>query len=745
MLSPQRPPTSPSSALVNGNTSGANRKPRLNTLLLAQNQNSGFVANETFGAVGNKEDFEQTEKNAKLFAIVMDDAEVLESLYENLKFTIVSKRDQAMQKNDKNDQNVANVIRQWKWTQPLMWDFEKLVREYGFNLSPAEIQLHHEFVDFAFDEPENALASMTLAKTAMSKARLTGVRDNLRCLDKQYLGESGAPISKHCVALFELAHTDVLAHARLELTKTDSAIAHLEAQIEADRQIRDAAVARGDIPSIEPPHRNMIKNYVELLEAIQNRIVGLTSADDDTNVFRKNCAEVLSGARGLVKRLGDENRNLQTRCLADIRRSEAVRVDEGAKDAEAASGHKEFVVGLRDDLGKNQERQKIVLDKIAELTKELFTLTDQRRDLLSRLCEEKEVEERRSANFEEFSIVRAEHLPYIDRIRDLTERRLGAEQGLADFVNEMQRRYDEMDIEGMLDELVEPELKKYIATYRSLVYTVGDLMTKKSLRVENLLRQRRQLKLQQELAVSSLDNEMGTYVQKHDDLTKQLNQAQTDLAFLQHTQNVGEKNFSQLSALQQRFGLQCLHPLVEFAAQSAKDRQKFADAATRYVDDENAELDKSKAHVRQLIAINEVERTQTPGLGSAAAFSVRSSAGAASSSSKRFSVSVNQQQHHHQVRPATSSTSYSSASPSAFASAKLPYHQQQEQQQRQQRPSTEVVHTKSDAHNRDLSNSNRPIDVSDTEEEEDATTSNSAVGSHHRQHRATNELMEDEL
>jgi hypothetical protein len=87
----------------------------------------------------------------------------------------------------------------------------------------------------------------------------------------------------------------------------------------------------------------------------------------------------------------------------------------------------------------------------------------------------------------------------------------------------MHRRYDEMDIEGMLDELVEPELRKYIATYRGLVYAVGELMTKKSLRVEGLLRQRRQLKLQQELAVSSLDSEMGSYVKKHDELTRQLN------------------------------------------------------------------------------------------------------------------------------------------------------------------------------------------------------------------------------
>lgn len=665
MFSPQ-PPTSPQSNSASASTS---RRP-LSALYGSQGP---VTARDTFGSVGNKEDLEQTDRNNRLVAIVHDDAEVLESLYENLKFAIVNKRDQAMQKNEKNEQNIDALIRQWKWTKPLNWDFEKLISEYGFNLSPNEILLHHDFIDFSFDEPEQQLNLLVNAKNNMSKARLAAVRDELRALDKQFLGETGAPMSKFCAALFELAHTDVLSHARTELSRSDSKIAQLENQIESNRQLRDTAVARGDIPAIEPPHRNMIKSYVDLLEVIQKRIIDLTSTDEETNIFRKNCNEVIKGARELVHRLGDENRNLQTRCLADIRRSETIRVNEGMKDADAVSSHKEYVLEVREKLDENQKRQKVVLDKIAELTKELFTLTDSRREMIKELCVEKEQEEHRSANYEEFGIVRSEHLPYVDRIRDLTERRLGAEQGLTDYINEMQRRYNEMDIEGMLDELVEPELRKYIATYRSLVFTVGDLMTKKSLRVESLLRQRRQLKLQQELAVSSLDHEVGTYVKKHDELTRQLNEAQTDLTFLQHTQNVAEKNYSQIGALQQRFGLQCLHPVVEYAAQSAEERQKFADAATRYVEDESVELDKSKAHVRQLIQMNQVERSASPQLGSAAVFGMSGGS------------SVNRGSPGSSFRPMMASSSSSNSSPNSkrvINNAPAQQHQQQKQQHR---------------------------------------------------------------
>ena len=99
MFSPQ-PPTSPNNNRNNTNTDGSGSRP----LSALYGSRGPLTARNTFGSVGNKEDLDQTDRNNKLIAIVTDDAEVLESLYENLKFAIVNKRDQAMQKNDKNEQ-----------------------------------------------------------------------------------------------------------------------------------------------------------------------------------------------------------------------------------------------------------------------------------------------------------------------------------------------------------------------------------------------------------------------------------------------------------------------------------------------------------------------------------------------------------------------------------------------------------------------------------------------------------------
>ncbi len=619
MSTPHRipqPPTSGGSATSPSSSARPQSAASLSQLYGSQ----ALTANETFGSVGNREDIHQTERNVKLFAAVTEDCEVLESCYENLRFAVANKRDQAMQKCDANREHIDLAAKLWKWTKPLNWDFDRLVRLFHFNLSPTEIQLHHDFVEFSFDEPNATLEALRTA-AAMSRARVQSARDALRPLDRQFHeaaatsahGAGGsAPVSKYCVALFELAHTDVLAQARAELQRTDAAIAQAEAQIEADRVLRDSAVARNDVPAIEPPHRNMIKSYVDLLDIMQRRLVSLTATDEDTNVFRKNCAEVVAGARELIDRLGDESRALQQRCLADIRRSEAVRCEQAAVDAEATAKHKEYVLDVKQGLDKNAQQQRAVLDQMHELTKELFRLTEQRKALVEDFTVRKEEEELRSANFEEFGVVRSEHLPYVDRIRDLAERRLAAESGLNEYVNDMQRRFAEMDIESMLDGLVEPELRRYIQTYRGLVFTCGELMTKKTLRIESLLRQRRQLKLQQQVAVSSLDAELGTYVKKHDDLTRALNAAQSDLAVLQNTQNACEKNYAAIGALQQRFGLSCLHPLVEYAAESAEQRQRYADVTTRYVEEESLELDKEKQHVCTLRAINEHERQQSP-------------------------------------------------------------------------------------------------------------------------------------
>lgn len=544
----------------------------------------------------------QAATNTRVTAKAIEEGESLLSLHERHLIHVRSTIAQLDNRLGSTLQAMQNAAAEYRWSLPCNWAFDTLISRYGFILSPAELATHDKVCGF---DPSGPIFSLNeLVETDVSKSRMRHHRETLHPLNTQ----ARQPVSDHVISLYDFLHADVLSHAKDELSRTDVGISRCVKQIKNEKALRDEAMLESKPQVAEKHHRALVDAYVELLEILNSRVSQLLLTNNDTSNFRGQAKSALNDANECFSKFLSQSKELLESVLKDITRSDEVGEDEHHRDAASLRDFSIFERETIDGLLKNGERQKEIFRQIQELGLEMKSLSEERLQMLEHFNTRKSTEEKRVANYDEFKIVHTEHLRYLNRLRELAENRVAAAEQLSSFHDTMQRKLEEKNVEGELEALTLEESKSYLEHYRGFIFEIGDLMTRKDLRVETLLRQQRHVQLQREVALDSLDPEADQYTSRFEGVAKSIDECQADIAQQRVTQNICTENFKEVETVLLKFSVPFEHPLIEYSEKSAKDREKYVTKAQFFVETEESEVEHSRERMKKLQNLAEHER-----------------------------------------------------------------------------------------------------------------------------------------
>jgi hypothetical protein len=586
--------------------SPASPKPPLKALTSLQSPHRPAppITSRRLGALNNAEDTAQTTKNNAVSARMVEHGDAIVSLHDSTLINIRAKIAQLDARLRDSKASAVECEQAYVWAQPCGWDFDTIIRRFGYALTVSEIAALVALGEYNPVEPRFALQE--LSTVTLSKSKLAAKRGELKPTDRH----ADLAVADTSIMLYEYLHADVLGHAREELSRTDAGIQRVLKTIEHLKQMKDDSIRDTNIAQAEQCHHDTIDAYLELLEILNSRLSQLVLTSNDTNSFRGQAQLALDEARALYDEFTTRSNRLQSVLAADLARADEVRKQEYKKHKDAAATHRQWVKTTHDTLDSNAAEQQATFAQIQQLMEHMRRLSEQRLDLLHNAADEKQREEMRVANYNEFTTVLADHLAHLQRLKDVADNYCLMAAGLQEYLRDMTTKIAAKDVEGELGALTREEAERYLKYYRQYVFTTGDLVTKKELRVETLNRQRRLAQLQKDTAIAALDPDAKQHSERQADIDRKVDKCMRDAAKLRTELEGSARNFALVEEILQRHNVEYDHPNAQRGENAAEDKQRYVVRTLEFVLAEESAVEKQKEQLRRIKHTSENERLQ---------------------------------------------------------------------------------------------------------------------------------------
>lgn len=499
-----------------------------------------------------------------------------------------------------------------KWNLTSAYDIQKLMRVCGLEMSVRELYKPEDKPQY--QEVVALKRTLLELKQHRNKTRVvsfTGTIDNgIGKLEKVE-----EELHRSQLDATEMAQVPVAILKNLEdcmnVTVIQAALAGNEEQIRAQmtaiekaKEIRDVAIADGEMAIAEEQFYIKAQLLERLVELVQDkfRIIGQT--DDENKMFAK-IHEVQKKAFQETTAMKDAKRRLKQRCEEDLRHLHDAIQKADLEDAEAMKRFMAQKDKSEKFIRENLEKQDESWRKIQEQERTLQKLGTERFEEVKRRIEENDREEKRKVEYQQFLDVVGQHKKLLELTVyncDLAIRCIGIiEELVAEGCSAIKQRYDRTN-----QELAEIRLQvhqEYFEAFRRLYKTLGQLVYKKEKRLEEIDRNVRTTHIQLEFAIETFDPN----AKKHSDTKKELYklraQVEEELEMLKDKMAQALELFGPTEEALTQAGIEFLHPAEEVENNNLSRRSKVVEYRAHLAKQEEVKIAAEREELKRAKAI----------------------------------------------------------------------------------------------------------------------------------------------
>jgi len=550
--------------------------------------------------------------NLKLKAACLENEEIVQDLH--LSEWSETQKQKLHAAHEKGAELLQAVESGTKWTLTTAYDIQKLMRVCGLEMSVREL--------FKPDDKPHFVEIVGLKKTLnelkqhRNKARIVSfsatidngitklekVEEELRRsqLDATELAQVPVAILKN---LEECMNVTVVQTA---LMGNDEQVKAQMGAIEKTKEIRDVALADGEMAIAEEQFYIKAQLLERLVELVQDkfRIIGQT--DDENRMFAK-IHDVQKKAYQETAAMKDAKRRLKQRCEEDLKHLHDAIQKADLEDAEAV---KRFM-GQKDKSDKfireNLEKQDEAWRKIQEHERLLQKLGTERFEEVKRRIDENDREEQRKVEYQQFLDVCGQHKKLLELTVyncDLAIRCISIiEELVAEGCSAIKARYDRTNQD--LAELRLAVHREYLEAFRRLYKTLGQLVYKKEKRLEEIDRNIRTTHIQLEFAIETFDPNAKKHSDTKKDLYKLRTQVEEELDMLKDKMATALEAFGPTEDALLAAGIEFVHPAEEVEDNNLHRRSKLVEYRAHLAKQEEVKIAAEREELKRMKSLQE--------------------------------------------------------------------------------------------------------------------------------------------
>eukprot|EP01007_Sphenomonas_quadrangularis_P003225 NODE_59_length_2347_cov_316.923412_g45_i0.p1 GENE.NODE_59_length_2347_cov_316.923412_g45_i0~~NODE_59_length_2347_cov_316.923412_g45_i0.p1 ORF type:complete len:609 (-),score=283.57 NODE_59_length_2347_cov_316.923412_g45_i0:402-2228(-) len=558
--------------------------------------------------------------NLKLKTACLENEEYIQELH--VSDWSEQQREKLAQAHEKGSELLSAVESGTKWNLTTAYDFTKLQRVCGLEMSVREL--------FKPEDKPQFMDVIALKKTLQelknhrNKTRIisfTGTIDN--ALSK--LEKVEEELRKSQLDATDLAQVPVAVLKNLEdcmnVQNVQAALVGNEEQInqqltsiEKCKEIRDISLSDGEMQIAEEQFYIKAQLLERLCELVRDkfRIIGTT--EEENRQFAK-IHEVQKKSNQETSAMKDAKRRLKQRCENDLKHLHDAIQKADLEDAQAMKAFAEQKARSEKFLKENLEKQDDSWRKIQELERQLQKFGTERFEEVKRRIEENDREEKRKVEYQQFLDIVSQHKKLLELTVyncDLGIRTIGmVEELVAEGCAAIKARYDKTNQElADLRLLVHQE---YLGVFRRLYKTLSILCYKKEKRLEEIDRQIRQAHIQLEFCIETFDANAKKYSDHKKDLYKWRAQVEEEVTMLKDKMQQALELFGPTEEALAQAGIEYVHPADEAEEGHLHRRAKMVEYRAHMSKQEEVKIAAEREEVKRAKSLAIQQRAQSPG------------------------------------------------------------------------------------------------------------------------------------
>eukprot|EP01006_Ploeotia_vitrea_P043023 TRINITY_DN66677_c2_g5_i1.p1 TRINITY_DN66677_c2_g5~~TRINITY_DN66677_c2_g5_i1.p1 ORF type:complete len:703 (-),score=99.71 TRINITY_DN66677_c2_g5_i1:2-2110(-) len=374
----------------------------------------------------------------------------------------------------------------------------------------------------------------------------------------------------------------------------------LLAKIEKVKEIRNVAIADGEMIVAEDQFYLKAQLLEQLVELIRDKFRVLAITEDDNRTFQ-HFSEGPKKSFQATQPLKDKERLLKKKCEGDLKLLHEAIQRADLEDATALKDHTNSVERSDKIIKENEEAQNACWKKIQELERQLQKLSAERVEEVKRRVEDNEVEEKRKVEYHQFLDAAAQHRKLLELTIHNCDAMLRGITLVEDLVSEigaaLKARYSKCTID-----LGDQKLRihqQYLDAFARLYKTLGQLIYKKERRLEEIDRQIRNAHIQLEFSIETFDPN----AKKHSDEKKQLYneraKVEEGLQQLKEKLKMHEEQFAPTAAALRYAGIEFTHPADLVEDGNLQRRSKMVEYKVHLHNAETSKLTAERENIRR--------------------------------------------------------------------------------------------------------------------------------------------------
>lgn len=406
--------------------------------------------------------------------------------------------------------------------------------------------------------------------------------------------------------LHDLAQGDVFSVTRLELDKTTKAIEALLETLQSTSAAKEDALMTNDVRAAETYALREIDITEKIIDENRKRIEIIFQSDNDVKEFCDRYQKVQESAEKMLAVHQDSHEQLITALDNDqtVLQKSGEAAQDKAEEAEVA--YTKELEDIKIKLRTNTQAQQQNWDQILALLEANKTLTKQREALVTKQLSKVAEEHHRIAQHDAFM---AGNEAYLQEI--VTARRIHV--SALEWVHQI-RRYVDTNCAQIENKKIDEEAWNmrvqeqlaYLDSYKQFKSFVDDVSHRKELRVMSLQRAIRNLQLQIDEAVQTLDPNKKKYEQEVQTSQKEVAQITSMLEQLAERAKEQKQRWRVVEESLEEAQVEFVPPDISAEKALCDKKTQALAVARQYVVTEQETVDKDTMKLRKLKTSNQV-------------------------------------------------------------------------------------------------------------------------------------------
>uniref|UniRef100_A0A7S1IHX1 Uncharacterized protein n=1 Tax=Eutreptiella gymnastica TaxID=73025 RepID=A0A7S1IHX1_9EUGL len=468
------------------------------------------------GAAQAKQEQEMKElANSKLLDTLMDNEDAAMEFVKSLK---------AQQKEDQTKMddfgvttglNMEEFREGYQWPVPSSFDYEAAVQRYELNVDPADLaDILKEYQPLTGPTYINIKTQLTeLLDGSTTRRRKTAIQGEVAKKVERH-GPGGAQFCEYVAKFVDLLGQDASAMAEIKkiLDETEEQMQELRVKIEALQRDRAKFTQEEDLRNAEVMFEATLEAEEGLIDLVLYRLGQLLARGSKVQL-NLSLDKYTVEAKQLVEDTSNSNADVQGRLEEDVENLKQQIKSEQEAVEQRANEFEDIQRSMDSQLVDNRKQQERVWSNIEKQLEQLEELNSMRTTQVNEFLEKvqendhQNVESAKRIEFCEGHIKRLEELLHDCNANDQITKSFAEWFDIA--ARTVKAAADSSSSEG--DELALEERKKYLAVFKKYYVDMGELLFRKTKRLEEVDRMIRNCEFQIDFCKETLDPDLPRY------------------------------------------------------------------------------------------------------------------------------------------------------------------------------------------------------------------------------------------